>query len=239
MSLSVCPGVAMEASKVKDQEPNQQTGLADGEGLLPPASAAPRYRRVSFWRAIAGMAFALAIACAIVAVESSFELFRRSDHYNHRLTYLASRVRQMRGEIASADRELASMRVEVAARDDLARVLAAPDAQLIKLTPPYRASSANGLVAISKKLDHAVLQVSGLPQPPHGSGYHLWLLVEKGEPLDAAQFQIDAQGGAIVATQMPPREASIEASEVTVEPATGLSKPTGAIQLQGHAGARG
>src|SRR6266851_2932328 len=126
----------MEAREIKDQEPNQPTVLADSEGSLSPVSAAPRYRRVSFWRAIAGMAFAAAIACAIVAVESSFELFRRADHYNHRLTYLASRVRQMRGEIASADRELASMRVEVAARDDLARVLAAPDAQLIKLAPP-------------------------------------------------------------------------------------------------------
>jgi hypothetical protein len=225
----------MQAREVKNHEPNQQTGLADGEGLLPPASAAPRYRRVSFWRAIAGMAFALAIACAIVAVESSFELFRRSDHYNHRLTYLASRVRQMRGEIASADRELASMRVEVAARDDLARVLAAPDARLIKLAPPDRASSASGLLAISKKLDHAVLQVSGLPQPARGSGYHLWLLGEKGETFHAAQFQPDAQGEAIVATQLPPHEASIAASEVTVEPATGSSKPTGAIQLKGHA----
>jgi hypothetical protein len=229
----------MQASEVKDQEPNQPTVLADGEGPLPPVSTGPRYRRVSFWRAIAGMAFAVAIACAIIAVESSFELFRRSDHYNHRLTYLASRVRQMRGEVASADRELASMRVEVAARDDMARVLAAPDAQLIKLAPPDRASSANGLIAISKKLDHAVLQVTGLPQPPHGAGYHLWLIVEKGEPLDAAQFQIDSQGGAIVAAQLPPREASVAASEVTVEPASGSSKPTGAIQLQGHAGARG
>jgi hypothetical protein len=229
----------MEAREIKNQEPNQPTVLADGEAPLPPASAVPRYRRVSFWRAIAGMAFAAAIACAIVAVESSFELFRRSDHYNHRLTYLTSRVRQMRGEIASADRELASMRVEVAARDDLARVLAAPDAQLIKLAPPDRASSASGLVAISKKLDHAVLQVSGLPQPPRGSGYHLWLLVEKGEPFDAAQFQTDAQGEAVVAAQLPPRQGSVAASEVTVEPATGSSKPAGAIQLKGHAGARG
>jgi anti-sigma-K factor RskA len=229
----------MEAREVKDQEPNQPTVLADGEGPLPPAAATPRYRRVSFWRAIAGMAFAAAIACASVAVESSFELFRRSDHYNHRLTYLASRVRQMRGEIASADRELASMRVEVAARDDLARVLAAPDAQLIKLVPPDRASSATGLVAISKKLDHVVLQVSGLPQPAHGSGFHLWLITEKGEPFDAAQFQTDAQDEAIVAAQLPPHEASVAASEVTVEPATGSSTPTGAIQLKGRAGARG
>ena len=226
----------MEAREIKDQEPNQPTVLADSERSLSPVSAAPRYRRVSFWRAIAGMAFAAAIACAIIAVESSFELFRRADHYNHRLTYLASRVRQMRGEIASADRELASMRVEVAARDDLARVVAAPDAQLIKLAPPDRASSASGLVAISKKLDHAVLQVTGLPQPPRGSGYHLWLLVEKGEPFDAAQFQTDAQGDAIVATQLPPHEVSVAASEVTVEPAMGSSKPTGAIQLKGRAG---
>ncbi len=225
----------MEASEVKDQEPNQPTVLEDGEAPLPPASVVPRYRRVSFWRAIAGMASAAAIACAIIAVESSFELFRRSDHYNHRLTYLASRVRQMRGEIASADLELASMRAEVAARDDLARVLAAPDAQLIKLAPPDRASSATGLVAISKKLDRAVLQVSGLPQPPRGSGYYLWLLVENGEPFDAAQFQTDAQGEAIVATQLSPHEAFVAASEVTVEPATGSSKPTGSIQLQGHA----
>jgi anti-sigma-K factor RskA len=61
------------------------------------------------------------------------------------------------------------------------------------------------------------------------------LLVEKGEPFDAAQFQTDAQGEAIVATQLPPHEASVAASEVTIEPATGSPKPTGAIQLKGHA----
>src|SRR5260370_32620858 len=100
----------MEASEVKNQEPNQPTVLADGEAPLPPASAVPRYRRVSFWRAIAGMAFAAAIACAIVAVESSFELFPRADHYHPPPTYLASRVPHMRGEIASADRELPTLR---------------------------------------------------------------------------------------------------------------------------------
>src|SRR5260370_6996931 len=97
----------MEAREIKDQEPNQPTVLADSEGSLSPVSAAPRYRRVSFWRAIAGMAFAAAIACAIVAVESSFEFFRRSDHYNHRLTYLPSRVPQSPGQIARAHRRLA------------------------------------------------------------------------------------------------------------------------------------
>jgi anti-sigma-K factor RskA len=65
------------------------------------------------------------------------------------------------------------------------------------------------------------------------------LLVEKGEPFDAAQFQTDAEGKAIVATQLPPHEPAVAASEVTVEPATGSSKPTGAIQLKGRAGARG
>ena len=229
----------MEASEVKGQGPNRTAVPADGEGHLPPASAAPRYRRVSFWRAIAGMALAAAIACAIVAVESSFELFRRSDHYKHRVSHLASQLRQMRDEIASADRELASMRSEVAARDDLGRVLAAPDARLIKLAPPDRASTANGLVAMSKKLGRAVLQVSGLPQPPRGYSYRLWWLVEKGEPLEAAQFQTGGKGAAIVAMQLPPHEISVAASEVTVEPAAGSSKPTGAIQLKGHAGAHG
>src|ERR1700730_4896529 len=133
-------GLTMQAADINSAEP-----VSESNGT--PPRAAGWYRRVGFWRALAGMALALALACAIVALETSSELTHRSASYHRRLVQLVARIKQMRGEMATADRRIAGMRNEAAVRERLGHILAAPDTRLIRLGAP-RASGPSGLVAI-------------------------------------------------------------------------------------------
>jgi hypothetical protein len=213
----------MQAADINSAEPVTEHNDA-------PPRAAKWYRRVGFWRALAGMALALALACAIVALETSSEMMHRSASYHRRLVQLVARIRQMRGEMATADQRIAGMRNEAAVGDRLGRILAAPDARLIRLGAPGAGPS--GLVAISRDLASAVCEVSNLPPARVGQSYMLWWMVEQRGPVKAAQFQTTADGHATVIAQLPGRE-NPSAAIVTVQPDDGTGKPAGAVKLKG------
>lgn len=198
-----------------------------------PPRAVAWYRRVGFWRALAGMALALALACAMVALETSSELTYRSASYHRRLVQLVARIKQMRGQMATADRRIAGMRNEAAVRDRLGHILAAPDTRLIRLGAPGGAGP-SGLVAISRTLASAVCEVSNLPPAAAGQSYMLWWTVERRGPIKAAQFQTAADGQATVVAQLPGRD-NPSAAIVTVQPDNGPDKPAGAVKLKGGA----
>jgi len=206
-------------------------GAASARGGAPPARAAKWYRRVAFWRALAGMALALAMACAVVALETSSELTYRSASYHRRLAQLVGRIKQMRGQMATADRQIAGLRSEAAARDRLGHILAAPDTRLIRLGAP-RSGGPSGLVVISRSLTSAVCEVSNLPPAAVGNSYMLWWTVERRGPIKAAQFQTAADGSATVIAQLRGGD-DPAAAIVTVQPDATADKPGGAVKLKG------
>jgi hypothetical protein len=215
----------MQAADINSAEP-----VSEPNGR--PPRAAEWYRRVGFWRALAGMALALALACAIVALETSSELTHRSASYHRRLVQLVARIKQMRGEMATADRRIAGMRNEAAVRERLGHILAAPDTRLIRLGAPG-AAAPSGLVAISQNLASAVCEVSNLPPAKAGQSYMLWWTAERRGPIKAAQFQTAADGRATVIAQLPGRD-NPSAAIVTVQPDDGPDKPTGPVKLKGQ-----
>src|SRR5438309_8049151 len=73
-----------------------------------PAASNPWYRRISFWRSIAGMALAIALGCAAVALDTASELSSRSTFFHHRLELLRGRISELRTEAADAERHLAA-----------------------------------------------------------------------------------------------------------------------------------
>ncbi|MGH7931590.1 MAG: anti-sigma factor domain-containing protein [Candidatus Binataceae bacterium] len=197
---------------------------------------APWYQRASFWRAIAGMAVAAALGGVIAATETASDLFHRTTHYHHRIVQLDARVKKMRGEIAAARSDLARMRGEAAAREALSRVLAAPDARMIKLASPQAGGNTSGFVAISGKLASAAFEVSGLGPVPTDHGYVLWWLIARHAPIRAAQFHAAPDGHtAINVATPPPIGAKVIGSVVTLEPAGDVAKPGGTIVLRSGA----
>ena len=150
----------------------QGPSAASVERVPAAASVPPWYRRVAFWRAVAGMAFAIAIACAVVAAEFSSALIARTRHFHNRLRQLSSNITAMRGKIASADREIAGMRTAVEVDDGLRRIIAEPDSRLIRLEAPGRATGPNGVIAFSPGLRRAAIEIGGLPVLPSGRAVH-------------------------------------------------------------------
>lgn len=193
------------------------------------APAPPTQRRLAFWRAVAGMGLAFALACAIVAMEFGAELSHRSQHYRNRISSLSSRLKAMRGEVETADRELAEMRTAVVTRDELNKILAAPDVRLIRLIPADHEhpagtsnSASRGLIVTSRHLGRAVFEVAGLTPLAADQRYTLWWMVDKHGAFKAAQFVTSSDGRATVAAAMPAEKAAIEECIVTAGPAAGM-----------------
>jgi len=193
--------------------------------------------RLALWRALAGMAIALALACGVVALETSSELFHRNAYYHRRLLRLIGNIHQMRGQIDNADRELAGMRGEDAAHGRLPLILAASDVRLFRLSPP-RNVDGKGFVAISRKVASAVIEVSGLPPPAAGQNYTLWWMFDRHAPVKAAQFRTAADGRAAIVAKMPPMDGERTSALVTVEQGDAANVPAGEVKLRGSASSK-
>jgi hypothetical protein len=192
------------------------------------------YHRLALWRALAGMAIAVALACAAVALETSSELFHRNAYYHRRLLRLLGHIHQMRGQIDSVDRELAGMRDEDAADGRLPLILAASDVRLFRLSPP-RNLDGKGFVAISRKVASAVIEVCDLPPPAAGQHYTLWWTFDRHAPVKAAQFRTAADGRSATVAKLPPIDSDRTAALVTVEHGDAAAVPAGEVKLRGSA----
>jgi hypothetical protein len=204
----------MEAKDAGGLERDQATAIAEralATAILPPWS-----RRVAFWRALAGMAFAIAIACAVVTVEFSSALIERSRHYHNRLRQLSSNIATMRGEIAGADREIAGMRTTVEVDDGLRRIIAEPDSRLIRLET-QRPSRASGVIAFSPRLGRAAIEIDGVPALPVGHVYTLrWMRGKRGS-LEAEQISPGAADTAALIIALPSGSEAIEGAVLTMD----------------------
>ncbi|QKV91819.1 anti-sigma factor [Streptomyces sp. NA02950] len=107
----------------------------------------------------------------------------------------------------------------VAEVEELARVLAAPDARTRsgRLT-----DGATGAVVVSRGLDRAAFLASGLPEPPSGRVYQLWF--SDGGTMRSAGLLHTKDGGTATLLHGPVGQAS--AMGLTVEPAGGSKAPT-------------
>ncbi|MEV6398812.1 anti-sigma factor [Streptomyces sp. NPDC051907] len=103
--------------------------------------------------------------------------------------------------------------------EQLAAVLAAPDAQVAAVKLP---SNARGTVVVSKDRDKAAFLASGLPEPPQGKVYQLWF--NDGGTMRPAGLVDPARTDSATLMDGPLDAAS--GMGITVEPAGGSPKPT-------------
>lgn len=105
--------------------------------------------------------------------------------------------------------------------DEIAAVLAAPDA---RTRAAELAGGATGTVVVSKSQDRAVFVVSGMAHPPGGKVYQLWF-DENGTMRSAGLMDPDRSDQAVL---MRGAVDGASGMGVTVEPAGGSPKPTSA-----------
>ena len=199
-----------------------------------PAGRTPWHRRLAFWRAVAGMAAAVALASVVVMVETSADLTTRSAAFHRRLAHISGRLAQARARLRDEDRELLAMHREAVVRDTLNAILSEPDAQLIQLTGESVGSAASGIVVASRIAGRAVVEVSGLPPLDERREYALWLRPMKGNPMKAAEFRVDEKGRAALKAAPPTDNAAITDAFVTVEAQPSPALPGGPVALRGR-----
>jgi anti-sigma-K factor RskA len=185
------------------------------------------------WRIVAVAASVASIALAVTIGNYATRIVTIREENSSRLAALEMQERALASQLEDRNRELATLRDQISVSGRLTQAVLAPDARIIRLGPLPPAPDASGIVAVAPARNQAVLQVAGLPQPPPGKEYELWWIGSKSGPVKAALFAPAAHGEAIVASTLPPPGEQLLAGAITLEPAGGVDKPTGAMYLTG------
>jgi hypothetical protein len=207
------------------------------------AESGPRRREtVRLWRAVAGMALSIALACAIVVLESSGQAAHHVGRLQARIRVLLSRLYKTQAEVASERQRLAALQQELASSETLRTVLLAPDLAVMRLaalTAAARRSAGTvkgpgALLAFSPKQHRAMLRVTGLPAPPKDKTFVLWWSAIHGEPAKAVEFvTTPPDGRALLLVALPPAF-NPAAAMVTIENAGAAgTAPSNSVQLRG------
>jgi hypothetical protein len=239
------------------ERPQEEPGNPRGERASPAAAGgyggeyAPRFwQRVAFWRALAGVGFALALAAVIVAAEFSSILINRTHLMSRRIARLNVQSRHLKSQIARDGRKIAAMS-EASANDAvLKRILAAPDLRLVRMSatgrsgapggttagaagPPKPAPDACAVIAISNAERSAVLQAGNLPPASKGSVYSVWWMPRRGAPVAAGRFRTGADGVATMPIAQPPKD--VASAAIFEQDASAAGAPAGAPILKSAA----
>ena len=111
-------------------------------------------------------------------------------------------------------------------------VVGSPRLRVIALGGQTAAPKSEGRVLWSPESKKAVFYAYGLPKPPAGKDYQLWV-IEGGTPRSEGVFPVDERGQATHVLPDVPDPAGVGAFAVTLEPAGGLAQPSGEIFLAG------
>jgi hypothetical protein len=131
------------------------------------------------------MAIALALACGVVAMEFASHSGHRASYLRRRLDLLQSRIGLMQTHLLAANREIAALRDQAAARREFSRILAAPDGRVIHLEPVERHPGSAAVLVTSPRLAAAVLEATKLPALAPDQHYSLWWVQRHGPMLSA------------------------------------------------------
>jgi hypothetical protein len=212
---------------------------AVGATAAEPSPQPSERRRSGLWRAVAGMAVALAIAATIITIDLSNELVHRVSNYRSRIASLNKKMDRLKRQAVTDEKRLADAREEIKerklmqSRDRMKAILIAPDRKTIKLAAPNPGEPATATVTISEKMGGAVLSAHGLPPPPEGQVYDGWWMLKNAPPAKAAEFRSGIDGSMSEYLDPPPQGSTPVQLSITMEPSEGGIAPGGPVKLQG------
>jgi hypothetical protein len=217
----------------------------------PPPGAAQipkprRLERVGLWRAIAGMAFALALASGLVTLTLATSLAKRTNYMNRRIASLNANVRTLKRQTSVVERKLGSERERASVGEVFEKILFASDLQTVKLYAPNEktvlqaqgARAAQGVLAMSESAGVAMLEASNLRPSDESQVYRIWWNPRRGAPMWVADFMVGDDGRATVPVDLPPSRTLAPTITVTVENEMYAEAPSGSVALKGVKTAR-
>jgi hypothetical protein len=204
----------------------------------------------ALWRAVAGMALSVALACFIVMLEFTGQAAQRAARMHRRADSLLTKVSRLDAEVVAERVRITAARHELAATEALRVLLHAPDVAMLLLSPPAAGGHSApprqrpvAMLALGPDEHRAVLMVTGLKPPAADTAFVLWWSASHGAPIRAAEFRTAADGSALVTAALPPIP-GVTAAMVTAERAASIDRtkaagapvqtgPSGPVQLRG------
>ncbi len=186
-----------------------------------------------WWRGVAAVAAAAAVLLFVYNRMIANRATRAEVRQLEQLESLSWQMNDLRSELTAAQTEAETLRSVLDERAKLDRVLMSPDLQLTRMAPVGPVRGAGGVVAVSHASRAAMVQAFGLPPAPPGKTYELWWITKEGGPSRAGLFYAQTGRMAVAPASMPPSGQRVMLAAVTLEPAGGVDKPTGAMYLKG------
>jgi anti-sigma-K factor RskA len=171
----------------------------------------------------------LALAAVAVLAILSWQALSLKAHLRDAL----GEVGEARQRIAALEGEIKDLRATSDQHNLLVRLLNRPESGLVTLASLAPAPNAAGKVLWDKKEGKGYLWVSNLPQEAEGKDYQLWAIAG-GVPKSAGVFSVSTGGSALVPLDTVSPDQPVDAFAVTLEPAGGLSAPSGEMVLLGQ-----
>ena len=138
--------------------------------------------------------------------------------------------RRVKNELAQLSKQIQESQREAAREREVLAILSSPGARVAELAGTSVAPSARGMVAYDQS-GRAVVMTKSLPTPPAGKAYQLWFIAG-GPPIPGKVFKTDSTGEAMMNDQIPREAVNSSVFAITLEPETGVEKPTGEIYLK-------
>jgi anti-sigma-K factor RskA len=113
---------------------------------------------------------------------------------------------------------------------EFVQLVTSPGARVRELKGVDPGTGATATVAYGAD-GRAILVADKLPNVPQGKAYQLWFIVGNKPPMPGKTFAPDSNGKGVLKSQMPREALDAPVFAVTVEPAEGVSAPTGPIYL--------
>jgi anti-sigma-K factor RskA len=137
-----------------------------------------------------------------------------------------------RRELRRIERAVATLESEINERNETLRALSSPQVRLVRLAGLAASPAASAQLLWNPVARTGLLLTHRLPQTPANKVYELWAITGN-EPVPAGIFEVDAAGHAVVRLPPLPKTRRFDKFAVTLEPAGGVLKPTGAMHLLG------
>ena len=148
------------------------------------------------------------------------------------LVFLSWNLVSTRKELAGVREKIAVLQSDLAKQEEVIGFLTNPQVRVVSLAGLPASPNARGLLLWNADNRAGLFVATGLAQVPAEKIYELWALAGN-EPVPAGLFTLDQQGRALLKLSPLPADKSFDKFAVTVEPAGGVPKPTGAMHLLG------
>ena len=145
--------------------------------------------------------------------------------------YLGVTLTSLNRDLARQAGELAALRAQVTRQRELLALVSAPETRVVTLAGLKPSPTASARMWWHRTAG-GFFVASGLPSPPSGKTYQLWVIAE-GKPVSAGVFDVDPKGRGVLQVKPVPGVVKPEMFAVTQEPAGGLPQPSGAMYLAG------